>query len=139
MADIALTAAKIAPVFPDTAEIYPKIAAEAITAGQAVYQTTTGTVGIADATTSGALFPFYGIALQAAAAGQAVDVLVRGVLAGFTVASVNCGTVLHLSETAGALADAAPAGTGTDNKVGVVTALTDAAKTRVVHITGPVI
>jgi len=139
MADIALVATKIAPVMPQHAEIFPKIAAEALTAGQAVYQTATGTVGVADATTAGALFPFFGIALQSAGIGQAVDVLVRGIVSGFTVAAVNCGTVVFLSETAGALADATPAGTGTPNKVGVVTALSDAVKTRVVFITGPVL
>ena len=137
MTDIARTAAKIGVVFPDDASIYPRIAAEAIEAGQAVYELAAGTVGVADATTSGGLFQFYGIALQNAAAGQAVDVLVWGHLYGFAVSAVNCGTVLHLSETAGALADAAPAGTGTAVHCGFVTALSDAAKTRVVMIAGP--
>lgn len=137
MADIALTAAKIAVVFPLKAEIESRIAAAAITKGQAVYQLAAGTVGVADATTADGKMQFFGIALNAAGAGQAVDVLVRGHVYGFTVGSTDVGTVLHLSETAGAFADAAPAGTGTAVHCGLVTALSDADKTRVVFIDGP--
>ena len=138
MADIALTAAKIAPVFPEQAEIFDMIAGATITAGQAVYLGTTGVLAVSDATTSGGAPYFDGIALTGGGAGQAISVLVRGHVAGFTVASTNVGTALHLSETAGALADAAPAGTGTDVKVGKVFALSDATPTRVVFIGGPV-
>ncbi len=55
------------------------------------------------------------------------------------VASINCGTTAHLSETAGALADAAPAGTGTDVKVGKIVALSDNTPTRVLYVAGPVV
>ena len=99
---------------------------------------TTGLLAVSDATTSGGAPYFDGIALTGGGAGQAISVLVRGHVAGFTVASTNVGTALHLSETAGALADAAPAGTGTDVKVGKVYALSDATPTRVVFIGGPV-
>ncbi len=37
MGDLALTAAKIAPVFPEKAEIFTGIAGVTITAGQVVY------------------------------------------------------------------------------------------------------
>lgn len=136
MADIALTAAKIAVCHPEKADIESRIAAETITKGQAVYQLAAGTVGVADATTADAKFQFYGIALNGAGAGQAVDVLCEGDVEGFTVSAKDVGTVLHLSETAGALADAAPAGTGTACHCGLVTALSDADKTRVVYIHG---
>jgi len=106
MADIALTAAQIAPVYPHDAEIYPGIAASAITAGQPLYQTTTGTYAPADANAAG-LQQAIGVALNAAAAGEPVSVLFRGHVAGFTVAAVNCGTVIYLSDTVGAFADAA--------------------------------
>lgn len=137
MADIALTAAKIQICYPDKSERESRIAAETITKGQAVYQLADGTVGVADATTADGKMQFYGVALNGAGAGQAVDVLVRGHVYGFTVAAKDVGTVLHLSETAGAFADAAPAGTGTAVHCGLVTALSDADKTRVVFIDGP--
>lgn len=136
-ANIALTAAKIAMVDPTKCEVWPRIAAATITAGQALYETSTGTVGVADATTGGGLYQFYGIALTGGASGAAIDVLLRGHVYGFTVSSTNCGTVLHLSETAGTLADAAPAGTGTAVHCGLVTALSDATPTRIVWIDGP--
>lgn len=136
MADVALTAAQIAVVHPEEAEVYSYIAAEAITRGQAVYELAAGGVGVADATTADGKLAFVGIALRAAAANEAVPVLARGMVYGFTVSSINCGTVLYLSETAGALADAAPAGTGTAVKCGRVTSLSDPAKTRVVWING---
>lgn len=139
MSDIALTAAKIAAVFPEQAEIFDGIAGATITAGQAVYLGTTGTLAVSDATTSGGAPYFDGIALTGGGAGQAISVLMRGHVYGFTVASINCGTTAHLSETAGALADAAPAGTGTDVKVGKIVALSDNTPTRVLYVAGPVV
>lgn len=130
MADIALTAAQIHAIDPTQAEIYNFVAAEAITQGQAVYFVTTGTVGVADANAAGKQ-QCRGIALNAAAAGQAVSVLKKGRCAGFTVSSVNCGAGLYLSDTAGALADAA----GTlEVPVGSVVPMSDKDKTRVAYI-----
>jgi hypothetical protein len=121
MANIALTAAQIAPVYPHDAEIYPFRAASAITAGQPLYQTTTGTVAPADANAAG-LQQAIGVSLNAAAAGEPVSVLIRGHVAGFTVAAVNCGTVIFVSDDVGKFEDA----TGTLGvPVGRVVALED--------------
>lgn len=123
MADIALTAAQIGAVDPSKADIKTYIAASAITKGQAVAIDTAGKVVPADASTGGAhLIQFRGIALNAAAAGAPCDVLHEGEMYGFTVSSLNVGAVLYLSNTAGALADAA----GDVNvKCGVVSVLND--------------
>ena len=130
MADIALTAAQIGACFPDKAEITDMIAAAAITAGQAVYQDTNGKAGVADANASGKQ-QFRGIALHAAGAGQAVSVLVRGHVYGFTISGMNGDALAYLSDTAGALADA----NGTMNvQCGRVTCLPDGNLTKVVYI-----
>jgi len=106
MADIALTAAQIAAVYPQKADIKPYIAVETITAGQAVYFTSAGKVGIADANAAGKQ-QFRGIALNGGAAGQEIDVLHEGEVSGFTVSSLNADALLYLSDNAGSLADAA--------------------------------
>ena len=130
MADIALTAVQIGACFLDKAEITDLIAVEAITAGQAVYQTTAGKAGVADANASGKQ-QFRGIALHAAGVGQAVSVLVRGHVYGFTVSGMNGDALAYLSDTAGALADGV--GTMTVN-AGRVTCLPDGNLTKVLYI-----
>ncbi len=105
MADIVVTAAKVGAVNPDEAEITSRIATATITRGQALYTLTTGKVGVADANVSGKE-QFRGIALNGGGAGQAIDVLSRGEVEGFTLAG-NADTLVYLSNTAGALADAA--------------------------------
>lgn len=128
MADIAVTAAQVAAVFPQKAEIYSFIATEAITAGQAVYFLSTGKAGVADANASGKQ-QVRGIALNGAAAGQAVDVLKRGHVAGFTLGTYN--TLVYLSDTAGNLADAA----GTVSApVGRIVALSDSSLTKALYV-----
>lgn len=106
MADIAVTAASLRVVYPTAAEIYDFKAAVAITAGQAVYQLSAGTVGLADANDSGKE-QFRGIALKSVAAGEAVSVLKEGHIGGLGVSGLNADAALYLSNTAGALADAA--------------------------------
>jgi len=130
MADIALTAAQVAACFPDKAEIVDMIAASTITQGQALYQTTAGKAAPADANASG-LQQFRGIALNAAGAGQAVSVLVRGHVAGFTVSGMNGDALVYLSDTVGVLADGV--GTMTVN-CGRVTCLPDGSLTKVIYI-----
>ena len=128
MADIAVTAAQVAVLFPHTAEVYSFIAAETITAGQAVYFTSAGKVGIADANASGKQ-QVRGIALNGAGAGQAVDVVKRGHVAGFTLGTYN--TLVYLSDNAGALADAA----GTVSAaVGRIVALSDSALSKALYV-----
>ncbi len=130
MADIAMVAAQAAICFPEKAEIFDFIAGEAITRGQAVYQASTGKIGVADANVAGKQ-QFRGIALRGGSAGQAISVLRYGHVAGFAVSGLNADAPVYLSDTAGALADAA--GTMTVN-AGRVVALTDAALTKVVFI-----
>jgi hypothetical protein len=99
MADITVTAAKVAVVFPEQAEIYNVVAAEAITKGLALYQTTSGTYGIAQADTL-AKRQFRGVALEAVNAGEGLSMLKRGILAGYTLATYE--DEVYLSDTAGA-------------------------------------
>lgn len=106
MADISVTAADVRPVFQGQAEIYDFVAAVAIDAGEAVYLTTAGTVGLADANAAGQQQAI-GIALKSVSAGEAVSVLKKGHLYGFDLSGMNPGAFAFLSDTAGALADAA--------------------------------
>lgn len=130
MADLTVTAAHIAPVFPLKADIHDYLAAESITKGQAVYFTSSGRVGVADANVAGKQ-QCRGIALNAAGVGQAVSVLHRGHVYGFGVSALNADALVYLSDTAGALADAA----GTLNvRVGRVVALADSAGSKILFI-----
>ena len=130
MADITVTAAQVALCFPDKSERVDMIAVEAITAGQAVYQDTNGKAGVADANAAGKQ-QFRGIALNAAGAGQAVSVLVRGHAYGLTVSGMNGDALAYLSDTAGALGTTN--GTMTVN-CGRVTCLTDGNLTKVLYV-----
>lgn len=130
MADITVTAAQVAAVFPKDAKIRSFVAGEAITKGQAVYLTTAGLAGVADANAAGKQ-QCKGIALNGVGAGQAVDVLMEGEAYGFTVSGLNVGALVYLSDTAGALAD----GAGTMTVVvGRVMALSDKDKTKVLEL-----
>lgn len=82
MAAISITAAEIGLVFPESAVVRTYIAAEALTKGQPVYYTAAGKVGLCDTNDAGKQ-QFRGIALDAAAAGQAVDVVQEGEVYGF--------------------------------------------------------
>lgn len=131
MADIALTAAQIAPVENVSREVFTFIAGETITAGQAVYFiAASGKVGVADANAAGKQ-QFRGIALNGGGAGQAIDVLSRGMVYGYTISGLNADAIVYLSDTAGALADGA--GTMTVN-CGRVVRLSDASNTKVLWI-----
>jgi hypothetical protein len=123
MSAITLTAAKIAAQLDTKTRSY--IAAEALTAGQAVYMATAGTVGVADANTGGKE-QFAGIALYAAAAAEAVTIAYHGIVDGFAPAG-NCGSLLYLSDTAGGL-DTAASGSMTV-AVGKVILRSDGTKT----------
>ncbi len=129
MADIAVTAAKVGLVDPAKATVRSYIATETITKGQAVYITTAGKVGVADANDAGKQ-QFRGIALNGGGAGQAIDVCHEGELYGFTLAG-NADSLAYLSNTAGALADAA----GTMTVVcGRVVCLADKDLTKVLRV-----
>ena len=120
MADITCTAAQVAPVFPDEAEIFDFVAAAAITAGAPAYITSAGKVDNADANGSGT-DTFRGIALSTVGAGQPVSVLKKGHVYGYTLSGAY-DSLVYVSNTAGALADAAG---GTSLIVGRVVPLSD--------------
>ncbi len=105
------------------------IAAASITKGQLLYWTTSGTVNLADGSAAGTA-QVCGLALNAAGAGQAVDVLVEGIVDGFTVTGLAYGARVYLSDTAGAFADAAGTVSVT---LGRIIAASDAAKTKLIH------
>lgn len=131
MGDIAVTAAKVAPCFPEKAEIFPGIAGVTITAGQAVYIIiASGKLGLADEDASAEASFVWGIALNGGAAGSAIDVLRRGHVYGFTVASIAYGLECSLSATAGALLDTG----ATTNIVARVVPLSDASLTKVLFV-----
>jgi hypothetical protein len=130
MSDITIDTNGISLVFSNEAEIRDMIAAEAITAGQPVYQTTAGKAGIADANASGKQ-QFRGIALKDAAAGQPVPVLKRGYLSGYALSGVAYDGLVYLSDTAGKIADGV--GTMTVN-VGRVNAIPDADLTKILYV-----
>lgn len=130
MTAITVVAAEVGAVFPQDAEIRSVVLAATVTAGQALYLTSSGTYNLADANDSGAE-QFRGIALNGGAAGQAVDMLRRGEVEGFTVTSMSHDDLVYLSDTAGALDTAN--GTMTV-QCGRLTCLSDADYTKVVYI-----
>lgn len=129
MADLTVTASKVAPLNPLASEFITFIAASTITAGQPCYQTSAGKAAPADANAAG-LQQVRGIAVNAAAAGQPVDLIIKGLLGGFTISQAY-DTQLFLSDTVGAIADAA----GTKSvPVGRVVGLTDKAVTKAIFV-----
>lgn len=131
MGDVALTAAKIAPVHPEKAEIFSAIAGVTITAGQVVYViAASGKLGLADEDASAEASHVFGIALNGGGAGQAINVLRKGACYGFTLTALNYWTALSLSATAGALLDTG----ATTNVVGRVMPLSDADVTKVLYV-----
>lgn len=106
MADIALDANEVRIVFDQNAEVYDFVSAVALEAGEVVYLTSAGLVNKADANDAAADQPV-GIALQKCSAGEAVSVLKRGHLYGFTLSGLNPGDYAFLSDNPGNLADTA--------------------------------
>ena len=131
MADIALTAASIAVVDPDKAIIETFIAGVTITAGQFLYGiVSSGKVGLADEDASAEASWVVGMALDAAVAGQAVQVLRRGKTYGFTLSAHAYWLPCSLSATAGALLDTG----ATTNIVARVVPLSDNDLTKVLEV-----
>lgn len=106
MADIALNSAQIAPCYADRAEIVNHVAGVDLAAGDLVTFNASGAVIKADANDAGAN-TFRGVALQTVKAGQPVAVLYRGHVYGYTISGLNANAPVYVSDTAGALADAA--------------------------------
>lgn len=104
MGNVALVAGKIAPVFTDPGhcEIYDVEIGEAVTAGQVLCWDTDGQMILADGDDN-ALDEPQAVALQAGSAGQVISVLHRGCVYGFTVAGINTGVLVTLTDTAGVI------------------------------------
>jgi hypothetical protein len=134
MAAVTYTAAQVSPVYPAQSEIYDYIAAAAITQGQPVYITTAGKVNLADANAASPANRFRGIALNNASAGQAVSVLVKGAVYGFTLSGLAYDAAVYISDTVGTYDDTA-SGT-TSLAVGKVMPLADKDITKVLYVTG---
>lgn len=130
MSAITVTAAQVGLVDPNEADVRSYIAAVTITKGQVVYFLTSGKVGVADANDSGKE-QSRGIALNGGGAGQAIDVIHRGEVYGFTLAG-NADALIYLSDTAGALDTAA--GTKTV-VVGRIKCRSDKDLTKVLYVT----
>jgi hypothetical protein len=135
MGDIALVAAKVAPVFPEKAEIYDGIAGVTITAGQILYRiTASGLLGLADEDASAEASQAVGVALSGGYAGQAISWLKRGACYGFTVSALAHNLPVSLSNTAGALLDTG----ATTNVVGRIEPLSDNGLTKVIYFDFPI-
>src|SRR4051812_46336935 len=129
MADITRTRAKVSVVHPESAEIYPYIAAAALEEGQPLYLNSSSKVDLGDANGSGT-DTFFGMATEKVGAGQVVSVLKRGYVNGFTLSGAY-GAAVYVSNTAGELADAAGS---TSLVAGHIVAMSDPARTKVLYI-----
>jgi hypothetical protein len=136
MADLTVTAARIAPVNETQYVAKTFIANGAITAGQAVYLNTSGKVATARANATGTINGLVGVALNGGAAGDAIEVMIRGSVYGFTLSGMNTGTKAYVSSaTAGALADTAVTGTGNFAvPIGTVVPMSDPSLTKVLWV-----
>ncbi len=133
MADITVTAAQVAAIKPEEAKIVPMKANVDLTAGQLVaIVIASGDVNLADADAAQTA-QVRGIALETVKAGQIVDVLVEGLVAGYAVSAIAYDHQLWLSSTAGAMADAAPAGPAITVPCARVVPMTDMSLTKVVY------
>ncbi len=133
MTDLTVTAAKVALVFPMEARVRTYKAAADLDAGTPVYINASGKVGKADANGASPINRFRGITLESVKAGQDVDVVIEGEVAGFDLSGLAYDAPVYVSDTVGVLADAA--GT-TSLAVGMVVPMNDGALTKVLRVTG---
>jgi hypothetical protein len=125
MAVIVVTAANVRPIYQE-ANLAKRTAraSVAITAGQLLYLTATGTLALTNGGAAGTA-QFCGVALNGGAIGDVIEYLPEGECAGFTIPQ-NVGVAVFVSDTPGALDDA----TGTITApIGRVRGITDAGGT----------
>ena len=133
MSDLAVTPERLRKMEVIEARLIPMIADEAIQKGQAVYRKATGRAGLGSSGAVATAKPV-GVATTSVQPGTAFDALYHGMLAGYDLGDVDPGTTVYLSDTAGAVADAA----GTVSvPIGTVHTLTDVTFTKVVFIDIP--
>src|SRR5688500_20149317 len=133
MADLTVTKEKVAQVFPMESRVRTYKAAVALDAGTPVYIDANNKVNKADGNGASPVNRFRGITLETVGAGQDVDVLQEGELAGFDLAGLAYDAPVYVSDTVGVLADAP--GT-TSLLVGRVHGMNDCANTKVLRVTG---
>jgi hypothetical protein len=105
MSAITVTAAKVAPAKPNdhSTVIASRIAAAAITVGQSLFTTTSnGKVDLEDTSSAGKQ-QFRGIALETVGAGQAVDVLERGLIEGYDLSGMSFDDFAYGQDTPGVI------------------------------------
>ena len=134
MADLTVTGTQVGNARPQMAVVIPMIASVAIDKGEVVYpnNSASGQAALADASAAGTAIAI-GVSLTDAGVGQPIDVLVMGFVSGFDLSSVNYGTLLSLSDTAGAIDN----GAGTPTvaaPIGRVVGLSDGDNTKVIFV-----
>lgn len=132
MTAIVVTTTQIAPVFANKAEIFSGIVGTGLTVdyGEALYWDSNGLLVKSNAAAAGTA-KFAGISLGTGGAGQAVDVLKKGHVYGYTISGLAYGAGAFLNDTAGVIGDAA----GTVSvRIGSVVPLSDADKTKVLYV-----
>ncbi len=133
MTDLTILSTGISPVWPEQAEIKACKAAADLTAGNSLHTDANGKMNKSDANGSSPANRFRGIALQTVKAGQTFDNLIEGYIQGYDLSGLAYDAPVYVSDTAGALADAA--GT-TSLLVGRVVPLNDKDKTKILRVTG---
>ena len=133
MADLTLTSAQVAQVFPMESLIRTYKEAVDVVAGNCVYVDANNKVNKADGNGVAPANRFRGITLETVKAGQDVDVISEGEIAGFDLSALAYDAPVYVSDTVGVLGDAA--GT-TSLLVGRVHGMNDGAKTKVLRLTG---
>ncbi len=130
MADLVYTSTKVGNASPvGQSEVWDLIAGVVIEAGQGLYINSSGFAELGDASAAGTAV-CVGVALNDAQVGQAVAVLHKGFIEGFTLSGAY-NTLIFVSDTAGDLADAA--GTVTA-PVGRVVATSESTPSKLLYI-----
>jgi len=139
MADLAPTAAQVAPVNETQYVARTYIAAVALTAGQAVYLNSSGKAALARANATGTIQNFLGVTTNAAAANKPVEVVKSGSVYGLNVSGMAYGAKVYVSSAAaGSFQDTIVTGTGNFVvAVGTVVPMSDADLTKVVYFEVP--
>jgi hypothetical protein len=134
MADLTVTAAQVAAVFPHSAidESYDIIAGVAVTAGQVIFQNGSGKAALADANAGSGAERAIGLALRTKGAGQGLTYLIRGRVYGFDLSGLAYGAQVYLSDTAGAISDTPS--TTNSVAIGRVVPLSDSDITKVLEV-----
>lgn len=134
MADLTRTLNRVRPLEGIEMRAIPMIADEAVEAGQALYRKANGRAGLASSGAAGTA-KVVGIATTSQSAGRGVEALYHGRMVGFDLSALDPGATVYSSDTAGAVADAAPTANGL--ALGSVHTMTDVSSTKFVFFDIP--